>query len=242
VLLLVAACATAPETGRSQLILFSEAEDQELGLTAFRQVLSEARLVRDPRVVARVRRIGWRIARVTPRTDWDWEFVVIDDDEPNAWALPGGKVGVHRGIFKVARTDGQLAAVIAHEVAHAVARHGVEKVSRELLLGLGLAALGAATGDEDLTAGAAVAGLLLVSLPFSREQEREADHIGLLYMARAGFDPREAIRLWENFRRLEGDDLPAFLSTHPPKEERLLRLRALMPRALEEYRRARIGS
>ncbi len=237
-LALLLGCETAPETGRSQLILFDESEDRALGLEAFRKILSEVEISRDPVLNRRVRRVGMRIARVTPHPDWDWEFVVVEDEDPNAWALPGGKVGVHTGLFKVARNDAQLAAVLGHEIAHAIARHGVERMSQQLLVGLGVLAVGAATEDEDAMQAAALGSLLLISLPFSRAQESEADHIGLLYMARAGYDPRQAIRLWRNFEKVEKGGKVEFLSTHPSHGSRIRRLERLMPQALAEYRRA----
>lgn len=232
---LLAACASAPETGRSQLILMPESEDLALGLSAWRELLQKKKVSRDPELNRRVQEVGRRIAAVSLHPEWQWEFVVFDDPDPNAFALPGGKVGVYSGLFKVAKNDAQLAAVLGHEVAHAVARHGVERLSRELLLGLGVAALGAAVGDDRVAAVAGLGATVFVSLPFSREQEAEADEIGLLYMARAGYDPREAIRLWENFEAL-GQGAPIeFLSTHPSHGSRIARLQSAMPRALAEY-------
>ncbi|GBD43393.1 Beta-barrel assembly-enhancing protease [bacterium HR40] len=238
---LLAQCAEVPETGRSQLVLLPESEDLGLGLNAWRQLLKERKISTDPELDRRVREVGSRIARVSPRPDWPWEFRVFEDDDPNAFALPGGKVGVHTGLFKVAKNDAQLAAVLAHEIAHAVARHGVERMSREMLLSLGVAGLGAAVGDERVAAGAGVAATLLISLPFSREQEAEADEIGLLYMARAGYDPREALRLWENFAAFGSGPSIEFLSTHPSYGSRIARLQRLMPRALAEYERRHRG-
>lgn len=239
--ILLAGCAAAPETGRPQLVILPESQDLELGLSAWRQVLAERKVSRDPELNRRVREVGRRIAAVSPHPDWDWEFVVFEDEDPNAFALPGGKVGVHTGLFRVAKNDAQLAAVLGHEVAHAVARHGVERMSRELLIGLGVAGLGAAVGDERVAAAAGIGATLLVSLPFSREQEAEADEIGLLYMARAGYDPREAIRLWENFAAVGGGAQIEFLSTHPSYGSRIEHLQRLLPRALAEYEEARRG-
>jgi predicted Zn-dependent protease len=239
---LLAACATAPETGRPQLLILPESQDLELGLSAWRQVLAEKKVSRDPDLNRRVREVGRRIAAVSPHPEWDWEFVVFEDEDPNAFALPGGKVGVHTGLFRVAKNDAQLAAVLGHEVAHAVARHGVERMSRELLIGLGVAGLGAAVGDDRVALAAGVGATLLISLPFSREQEAEADEIGLLYMARAGYDPREAIRLWQNFEALGVGTRIEFLSTHPSHGSRIERLERVMPRALAEYEKAGAGS
>jgi predicted Zn-dependent protease len=239
VALAVAACAQAPVTGRQQLILLPESQVSQMGLAAYEQIKEEKRVSRDPELNEMVQRVGRRIAEVSPHPDWDWEFTVFEDPEPNAFALPGGKVGVHSGLFKVAKNEAQLAAVIGHEVAHAIARHGAERMSQGLLAqGLGAIAVGTGVNPQvvDLAAQAATLGVIL---PYSRTQEAEADHIGLLYMAQAGYDPREAINLWQNFEQLGGDRPPEFLSTHPAPGTRIERLQEMMPEALEVYERSR---
>jgi predicted Zn-dependent protease len=231
----VAACAEAPVTGRQQLILLPESQDAQMGLQAYQQIKQESRVSRDSELNRRVQEVGRRIAAVSPHPEWDWEFTLFDNDEPNAFALPGGKVGVHTGLFRVAENDAQLAAVIGHEVAHAIARHGAERMSHGLLAqGLGAIALGTGVNPQvvDLAAQAATLGVIL---PYSRTQEAEADHLGLLYMAQAGYDPREAIDLWQNFNAFGGDRPPEFLSTHPAPGTRIDRLQELMPEALEVY-------
>ena len=235
-LALLAACAQAPETGRNQLILPFFGDDAELGFQAFEQIKDEKEISDDPTMNAAVQRVGRAIAEISPQPDWDWEFVVFDDDTPNAFALPGGKVGVNTGLFKVAKTDDQLAAVIGHEVAHAIARHGVERMSSGLLTQLGVVAAGIASDNQAIAAGLAGAATLGYTLPHSRTQESEADAIGLRYMARAGYDPRAAVKLWENMEAYGGDQPPQFLSTHPSHGNRIARLEELMPEALEEYR------
>jgi metalloendopeptidase OMA1, mitochondrial len=233
----LAACESAPVTGRNQLILLPESQDASMGLQAYQQIKQQERVSRDPELNRRVQEIGRRIAAVSGQPDWDWQFTVFENDEPNAFALPGGKVGVYAGLFKVARNDDQLAAVLAHEIAHAIARHGAERMSQGLLTQLGAAALGAATSPAyaELAAQAATLGIIL---PYSRTQESEADEIGLMLMAKAGYDPREAVKLWQNFEALGGARPPEFLSTHPSAGTRIERLKELMPKALEIYEKS----
>jgi len=231
----LAGCETAPVTGRNQLILLPESQDQQMGLTAYQQILEQSEISDNQELNRRVQEVGRRIAEVSPRPDWDWQFTLIEDESPNAFALPGGKVGVHTGLFKAAKNDAQLAAVIGHEVAHAIARHGPERMSQGMLTQLGAAAIGIGTGSDAYAQLAAQAATLAVVLPYSRTQESEADHIGLLYMARAGYDPREAVALWENMMALGGASPPEFLSTHPGTENRIARLKELMPEALAIY-------
>ena len=236
VALTVAACQQAPITGRQQLILLPESQDAQMGLQAYQEIKQESKISRDPELNRRVQRVGRRIAEVSPHPEWAWEFTVFDNDEPNAFALPGGKVGVHTGLFRVAENDDQLAAVMGHEVAHAIARHGAERMSQGILAqGLGAGAVLGGVNPQIVEV-AAQAATLGVILPYSRTQESEADHIGLLYMAEAGYDPREAVELWRNFEALGGQRPPEFLSTHPSEGTRIERLQELMPEAMEVYR------
>jgi predicted Zn-dependent protease len=151
--LFLAACEAAPITGRNQLILLPESQDAEMGLQAYQQIKDERKVSNDPALNRRIREVGSRIARISPHPDWDWEFTLFDDDTPNAFALPGGKVGVHTGLFKVAKNDDQLATVMGHEVAHAIARHGAERVSQGMAAQFGGAAVGVATGNQAYVAG-----------------------------------------------------------------------------------------
>ena len=155
VVAVLAGCQAAPVTGRSQLIVLPESQDAQLGLDAYQQILAESKISNDPELNRRVQEVGRRIAAVSPHPEWDWQFTVIESDEPNAFALPGGKVGVNTGLFQVAKNDDQLAAVIAHEVAHAIARHGAERMSQQVLMQAGLAGLGLAT-DQTYAALAAM--------------------------------------------------------------------------------------
>ncbi|MFQ5657001.1 MAG: M48 family metallopeptidase [Candidatus Methylomirabilales bacterium] len=242
-LLMVMGCATAPYTKRSQLILISPREENQLGEAAFREVLSKEKISRDPTLQALVERIGWRIATVAGRPDYRWEFVVIDDPETaNAFALPGGKVGVYTGIFPVAKTEGGLAAVMSHEVAHVLTHHGAERLSQGLVAQMGAAALqaGMAGSNPGVVEGVMSAyGLganVGVLLPYSRLQETEADRVGLLLMAQASYDPREAVRLWVRMSREDGRRPPEFLSTHPSAGRRIQDLNRWLPNALSQYR------
>ncbi len=234
------ACETAPVTGRNQLILLPEDQAVAMGADAFRQIRSKTPVSKDTRLNRMVERVGRRIVKVAQGPGYNWSFTVFQDESPNAFALPGGKVGVNTGMFKVAKTESQLAAVIAHEIAHAVARHSSERLSRQIALQGGLAVAGAASQTaaqySQILAQAATLGVVL---PFTRTQEAEADEIGVIYMARAGYDPRAAIKLWQNFARQGGDRPPEFLSTHPSPDNRIKRLQQIMPKALEIYRRNR---
>lgn len=230
----LAGCQAAPVTGRNQLIVMPESQDAQLGLDAYQQILAESEISKDPELNRRVEEVGRRIAAASPHPEWDWQFTVIENDEPNAFALPGGKVGVNTGLFLVAKNDDQLAAVMGHEVAHAIARHGAERMSQQVLMQAGLAGLGIAT--DATTAGlAAQAATLVVVLPYSRTQESEADHIGLIYMAKAGYDPRQAVQLWRNFDALGGERGSEFMSTHPAPGSRIANLESLLPQAMPIY-------
>lgn len=228
-------CETAPVTGRSQFIMVPEQEARQMGLEAYQQILDKSTVSNRQDYKSRVNAVGRRIAAVSGAPDLAWEFTVIEDETPNAFALPGGKVGVHTGLFKVAKNDDQLAAVMAHEVAHAIARHGAERISQQMLLKGGLQGVGMATGDSGIVSLAAQAATLGIILPYSRTQEAEADHIGIVYMAKAGYDPRQAIELWRNMDAVGDDRPPEFLSTHPSPGSRIDRLQALMPEAMAIY-------
>lgn len=234
--IVIASCQTAPQSGRQQFILISDEQANALGVEAYRDILANSRISRDRPKAATVDRVGRRIATAADHPDFAWEFTLIEDPAPNAFALPGGKVGVHTGLFTVAGNEAQLAAVMGHEIAHAVARHSAERMSRQLAIQAGLSIAGASSATLARYAPlvAQMATLALI-LPFSRNQESEADEIGLIYMARAGYDPREAIALWRNFDKLDDKRPPAFLSTHPAPQSRIARLRQAMPRAMKIY-------
>jgi len=245
---LAAACQTVPITGRSQLMLLPEPEEIRMGLQAYQAILKKSRISRDPQANELVNRVGTRIAQATGRMDYRWEFTVIEDaKQVNAFALPGGKVAVYTGILPVTKDDAGLATVLGHEVAHAIARHGGERVSQGLLVQVGLATAQAAMASGDprmvqqvtglLGAGAAVG----VILPFSRAQESEADRLGLIYMAKAGYDPRAAIPFWERMGQAARGrpSPPEFLSTHPSHGTRIRQIEQWLPEALAHYRPSR---
>ena len=233
-LALLTACTTAPVTGRKQLILLSDSQATQMGVDAYQQIKSATRVSGDARLTQAVQRAGRRIADVSGQPGLAWEFLVFEDSSPNAFALPGGKVGVNSGLFKVVKTEHQLAAVMAHEVAHVLAKHSAERVSQQVLVQTGAQALGATAGVQwaQLAAQAASLGVIL---PYSRTQESEADEIGLIYMAQAGYNPRAAVEVWQNFAALGGNRPPEFLSTHPAPATRIQRLQSQLPRALEIY-------
>ncbi len=235
---LLAACSTAPVTGRKQFILISPEQSTALGIEAYQQIKQQLPSVTTGDEARMVNRAGHRIASVVEGADgFDWEFTLFKDETPNAFALPGGKVGVNTGLFAVAKTEGQLAAVMGHEIAHVMAQHSAERMSRDMATQLGLGILGASINSPEMVSAAANAATLGISMPFGRSQESEADRIGLIYMAKAGYDPREAVDLWKNFAAYGGDRPPEFLSTHPSPENRIERLQQFMPEALALYQR-----
>lgn len=246
-LLVAAACATVPLTGRSQLLLLPESEEMRMGLQSYQEILKKEKISPDPARNELVRRVGQRIAVATGKTDFQWEFKVIESPQVNAFCLPGGKVAVYTGILPVTRDETGLAAVMGHEVAHAIARHGGERVSQGLLLQLGLATVSAAMSNKDPQTVQTVTGLLGagatlgIILPFSRQHESEADHLGLLYMAKAGYDPRGAREFWGRMAEASrGKPKPLeFLSTHPSDEMRIRQIEAWLPEALPFFEASR---
>ncbi len=243
----VSACSTVPETGRRQLILLSQAEEMQMGFSSFEQLKKEVPISKDKKLNQQLQRVGKRIAAVAPLKEAQWEFILFDSPEANAFCLPGGKVGVYTGILPITKDDGGLATVIGHEVAHAVARHGGERVSQSLLLQAGGTALGAAMSGYDpkvQSAATQIYGLgaqLGYALPHSRHQESEADHLGILYMADAGYDPAHSIAFWQRFgahNQKAGGGTPWFLRTHPLDETRVQNLKKWLPKAQERYRKS----
>ncbi len=243
--LLLAGCATVPLTGRQQVLLMSEQEERALGAQTFRDYLAKATPSRDPAARGQVTRVGRRIAAVTGRDDFRWDFRVVDEDQVNAFCLPGGKVVVYTGLLERVDSDDELAAVLGHEVAHAIARHGAERASQEMLVGLGMsvaAGLIVARSHDSTSAGLIVAALgagatVGILLPYSRLHESEADRMGLIYMAMAGYDPRAALRFWQRMQAMEGRGAtPEFLSTHPADDTRVAAIQAALPEAMARYR------
>jgi metalloendopeptidase OMA1, mitochondrial len=239
-------CDTVPVTGRSQLNIMSTGQEMQLGLTSFNQLKKETPISKDPAANALVQKVGHRIAAVASKDmpGAQWEFVVFESKEANAFCLPGGKVGVYTGILPITKDEAGLATVIGHEVAHAVARHGGERMTEATLLQTGGAILGASISNSDPRMQAAASAAygftsqVGVALPHSRAQESEADHIGLIYMARAGYDPRAAVAFWQrfaDFEKQQGGSTPVFLRTHPTDAKRIQQLSVWMPEALAQY-------
>ncbi|GLQ24973.1 peptidase M48 [Algimonas ampicilliniresistens] len=232
-----------PFTGRQQLRTMEPAQEMQLGLQSYRQILADSQVVTNEPVVDVVREIGARIARAAAPEDpgFEWAFNVIDSPQVNAFALPGGYTAVYTGLIPVAQTEDGLAVVMGHEVGHALAHHGAERMAQQnmqRIVGTGVA-LGA--GGMDQTAQRTVMGVFGgisqygYALPFSRAHESEADYIGLILMARACYDPREAPRLWERMAAAGGATPPEFQSTHPSPETRINDFETWMPEAVEIY-------
>lgn len=242
-LLVMSACASAPYTGRRQLLLTSEGHENTLGYQAFSQLKQQEKVSRNPKLNEMVTRVGQRIAAAANRPDYKWEFVVFEDDTPNAFCLPGGKVGVFTGILKYTQNEAGLAVVISHEVAHALLRHAGERMSQSMVAQLGSLALGVAmSGQNPYAAQAAqqaygLGATVGVLLPYSRKQELEADEVGLILMAKAGYDPEAAVGFWE--RMVAGSKgkpkPPPFLSTHPTDQRRIQEIQRMLPRIKEKY-------
>ncbi|MGK7345325.1 MAG: M48 family metallopeptidase [Candidatus Nitrospinota bacterium M3_3B_026] len=240
-------CRTVPETGRTQLALIDVQTEKRLGADAYKEIIKDSKVVADPRLNAILQRVGRRIAEASRQPGFEWEFALIEKEAPNAFCLPGGKMAAHTGILPIAKNEAGLAAVIGHEVAHAVARHGAERMSQGILVALAgeLLAQGLTREESDrqlFRMAYGVGTAVAITLPFSRRHELEADYLGLLYMARAGYDPREAERFWRRFsdwaKEKGAGSKIEFLSTHPTDERRISQIRGLLPRALEESGRS----
>jgi predicted Zn-dependent protease len=238
--LVAVGCTAAPYTHRSQLILVSPAEEAKLGAQAYRQVISKSRVDARPVVNRPVEDVGRRIARVVNRPDYKWQFAVIDDSKQvNAFALPGGKVAVYTGLFPVAQDTNGLAVVLGHEIAHVLARHGAERMSQGAVAHAGQGVLGALLGGgpgaSAILAAYGLGAQVGVLLPYSRTQESEADHIGLLLMSQAGYDPRAALAFWQRMERMGGGGPPQFLSTHPSHGTREQQIQSWLGEATRYY-------
>jgi len=239
---LVTGCSTVPVTGRTQLNLMSPSQEMQLGFASFEETKKQLPLSQDASAKALVQKVGQRIAAVatTDMPHAQWEFVVFESQEANAFCLPGGKVGVYTGLLPITKDEAGLAAVLGHEIAHAVARHGGERMSEAMVVQAGgsWVGIGLANSDPRVQAAAQLAygvtAKVGAELPHSRSQESEADHIGLVYMARAGYDPEQAVKFWERFaiwNSKTGSETPWFLRTHPLDEVRIQQLKQWLPEA-----------
>jgi len=230
-------------TGRTQFMLYSDAEMTQLGTSAYQETLSTEKRSTDAVAIAMLERVGKRLAAVAPDRKFAYEFTLLDSQSINAFCLPGGKVAVYTGILGYCKTEAGLAAVLGHEIAHAIANHGGERMSQGVLvegtqtaLGTYLQAKGASASTLSMGMAAfGMAGQLGVLLPFSRKHESEADYLGLIYMAKAGYDPTEAVQFWQRFATLDAGGQPAWLGTHPPSEQRAKDLTAKLAEANRHY-------
>jgi predicted Zn-dependent protease len=251
--LLAVACQSVPVTGRTQLQLVPSEQILAISSEAYRDFLSKHEVIRGTAEAKQVNRVGERIRLAVERyfaqenlsqqlSDYQWEFNLVKNAEVNAWAMPGGKVAVYTGMLPVAQDETGLAVVMGHEIAHVVAKHGNERMSQALLAQMGGMALGAALSErpqQTQTLFMAAYGLgaqVGVLLPYSRLQESEADHLGLIFMAMAGYDPRAAVPFWERMAmESKKAAAPAFLSTHPPTDARIANIGTLIPEAMKYY-------
>lgn len=254
-LVMVWACAKVPITGRNQLSLVPESEMQSMSYQQYDQFLKENKLSTNAEATAMVKRVGHRIEyavetymkehKMSDQLDgYQWEFNLIESKDVNAWCMPGGKVVVYTGLLPITKDENGLAVVMGHEIAHAVARHGSERMSQGLLAqGLGTALAVAVQKEPETTQQLWMTAFGLgaqvgVLLPFSRTQESEADHLGLIFMAMAGYDPQGAVPFWERMAAQGGGKPPEFLSTHPSDQTRINNLKKFMPEAMKYYKPA----
>lgn len=240
-------CTTHPETGRSQLLLVDEGSMKTMGLQAFEEIKQQEQISDNKMAIDQVNRVGRRIATaVGDRVpDADWEFIVFESEELNAFALPGGKVGVYTGLLELVETDDELAAVMGHEIAHVSSRHSAERYSQQMMttaLAVGaeiyMESEDVKSEDRWLTRAALGVGTQLgYMLPYSRMHETEADIVGLKFAAAAGYDPRASYQFWEKMQAAsEGQARPLeFMSTHPAPENRIARLKELAPQLMPLY-------
>lgn len=249
---LIAACATNPVTGRKQLSLVPESQAISASRQAYVQMLTplkkEGKLNGDPTLQARLEQITGRLvaqaARIRPETDkWDWTVNVIDDPTTvNAFCMAGGRMAVYTGLIQqVKPTDAELAEVMGHEIAHALSNHVAEKMSVALVTNTAVATLGVMQKNQALLQGAALAAAVAIQLPNSRTQEAEADRIGIELAAKAGYDPHAAVTLWQKMAQLGGGGTPVILSTHPAPASRMEHLKALVPKMMPYYEKAKGG-
>jgi len=251
--LFLESCSTVPLTGRSQVNLLPESNLVEMSLTSYDQFLDTNKLSTNQQQTAMVKRIGANISKAVEQylTEngyesylqyFQWEFNLVENEVPNAWCMPGGKVVVYSGILPLTKTEAGLAVVMGHEVAHAVARHGNERMSHSMLVQMGGIALGEAIKEKPnetqaiFSAAYGLGSQVGVMLPFSRQHEYEADKMGLIFMAIAGYNPQEAVAFWQRMAENSGQKPPEFMSTHPVDSKRIAALNEIMPEAMKYYK------
>lgn len=253
--LLSYACATVAVTGRQQLTLVSNAEIIPVAITQYQEVIQKGPLSTNREQTEMVKRVGLRIQKAVEKYMTDkgmsselngfaWEFNLIDEPKTaNAWCMPGGKVAFYTGIMPICKDESGVAVVMGHEVAHAIANHGRERMSQQMLAELGVSGFSALMGSnptagEELLMQAVGAGTSVGMLTFSRQHESEADHIGLLFTAMAGYDPNSAVAFWQRMSEMSGGTAsPEFLSTHPSHATRIKDLKGWIPEAMQYYKK-----
>lgn len=234
----VYSCASTPGSGRRQLVLLPESQMNAMGIEAYGEIKAKEQISSNKELTAEIVEIGKRIAVASGESNYEWEFTLFDSEQVNAFCLPGGKIGVYTGMIPMAKTNAGLAAVLSHEVAHAIARHSNERVSQNLVVTGVL--IGAQKAFEDnryrggIMAALGLGAQFGVQMPYSRAHETEADLIGLRYMAEAGYDPREAAALWERMGK-SGGQPPEILSTHPNPSTRVKAIRAVLDEVMPIY-------
>ena len=247
-------CSTVPLTGRSQLNMIPNNEMLSMSYQQYDQFLKENKISTNKAEVDMVNRVGVKIEKAVDKylsdnnlssrlSGYNWEFNLVEDDQVNAWCMPGGKVVVYTGILPVTNDEAGLAVVMGHEIAHAIAEHGNERMSQQLLQQVGAVGLMVAMKDEPAQTQAlwlsvyGVGTTVGVLLPYSRTQESEADHLGLIFMSMAGYDPHEATAFWQRMAKSGGATPPEFLSTHPSYNTRIKDLNDWIPEAMKYYRK-----
>ncbi len=247
---LLVSCATVPHTGRRQFNMVSDADLNKLGLKAFRVVVEHDPISADKHLNEIVARVAKRVSHAAETLDkpkFDWEIKLVEKDLPNAVCLPGGKIIIYTGILPYAQNEAGLAAIVGHEIAHAVARHGGERLSQKLalesIIGFSGELLRGKDGRLDhrakvILGALGLGGELGIILPYSRVHELEADRIGQIYMAHAGYDPGEYVNLWQRMAKIKKPPIPPWLSTHPTDEERIAKLKENLPEARRQYEKA----
>ena len=251
----LAACATAPITDRRQLKLIPEVTLNRQAAQIYRNVQKKTKLSNDKKQLNEIKEIGAKIENAVrayfdsinepdPTYNFRWEYILIDNDKiKNAWCMPGGKIAVYTGILKITKNKNGLAAVMGHEIAHAVAKHSIERASRALVLNVGTAAIdiftGGAISNTSRTTGVDVAGMLRtfgIDNPFGRKQESEADYLGLIFSSLAGYDIRESVKIWERMQKEnKGKEIPEWQSTHPSSSKRIINLNKWIPEIIIKY-------
>ncbi|MBE0637656.1 MAG: M48 family metallopeptidase [Bacteroidales bacterium] len=251
---LMYACSTVPLTGRRQLSMLPESELTAMGMTAYTDFMSQNKVSADNAQTRMVKDITGKITGAAEQyliqnglesriADFRWEINLINDDTPNAWAMPGGKMVVYTGILPYTKTPEGLAVVIGHEIAHVVARHGNERMSQGLLIQTGGLALSVALAEKPaetqqlFMAAFGIGSQVGISLPFSRTHEYEADYLGLMFMAMAGYNPNAAVEFWERMSSMGGAKPPEYLSTHPSDQNRIAQIQKMMPEAMKYYKK-----